>query len=374
MEQQIAMTRPSFTDEEYHRELWRSKDITVLICQRKTPDLIRLSLESLLSFYPDIPVLIVDGDSQDESVLYLRLKALLNPNVKVWERPHTTGSQHTSHGGTMHEALSDQIKTKYVLILDSDIIVDRGGWIEQMLEQMARCNLYAIGSLMLVSRENEAILGPKDENDVLRYAHPSCSLFDREKYIEISDTYTEWKPTMQKIRNAASDHGSPLVWNMMGAAQLNYAVEYYPVDRYVSHLSGASWQEIPTIWPDGHNVKIRPFVTFIIDKNLPMDGAGWHDQDFDIVTLAWPLDRKLVVHGENPFDLGSFNQTYMRRFEVSGEYVCEIWRTGQLIQGHAIENAKLLCIELEAPDKFIYGGCTFIRRQLWQRRNCLNLS
>jgi len=71
----IDLIRPFWN---YHRQ-WN--DITVLICQRNTKTLIQLCLESLLTYYPNIPILVVDGNSDDDSILYLRYKSLVYPKI-----------------------------------------------------------------------------------------------------------------------------------------------------------------------------------------------------------------------------------------------------------------------------------------------------
>src|ERR1017187_361356 len=316
--QSVSMIRAVWNHRQYFLDQWRSKDITVLITQRKTKDITQLCVESLLRYYPDVPILLVDGDSKDDSTLYCRWMAVKHPNITLWERPVHVDAKHSSHGETMDAAMMHHITTKYVLLLDSDTITERGGWIEPMLEQMSLQQLFAIGSLMLMSRKEQAILWATEESDTLRYAHPSCSLLDREKYLEIRETFTNWHDG-QKIRNAFGDHGSPLVWTMMGAEQIGYKVEYFPVDRYVSHLSGASWCEPKTIWPDDHGVLKRPFVTFI--GNAPLEMTGEINNDYDFVDYGDMLENHVVVHGQSPVHVA--NSFYEIRFKVNGEYVCE---------------------------------------------------
>lgn len=372
-EKQVDMTRPVWGNHhrEYFLQKWKDNDITVLICQRKTKDLIRLTLESLLRFYPDIPVLVVDGDSKDDSTLYLRYKQITTPNVTLWERPHTNAGKHTSHGVTMHEALS-RIATKYVLMLDSDVISERGGYIEGMLEQFkVNENLYATGSLMLVSNKNYACGYPESQEDTLRYAHPSCSIINREKYFEIAATQTNL-PNGEKVSNVFADHGSPCVYSMMGAEKLGYEVNYYPVDQYTSHLSGASWTEpYRNIWNNDHGVYLRPFVTFIIHGGQAIKPSDQADNDYDVVLTTNRVQAPVIMIGGAPTDVD--NCVYPLKYNVIGEYVCMIshFNATIFLPSDIITKVKVSAIELNAPDEIEVDGLRFVKRNVWQQIDCL---
>ena len=351
---QIGLVRPfDFNDREYHLNKWKEKNITILICQRNTNDLIRLCLESLLRFYPDIPILIVDGSSTDESIFYCKYKELIHPNIKIWIR-----NGRNSHGMKMDEALKIHIKTRYVLLCDSDIIMERGGLIEDMLSEFYKDELlYAIGTLMLVTRSNYGCGTPKDENDILRYAHPSFSIYDVEKYHQLNAPFT--------------DHGAPCVYNMMEAEKRKLNIAYYPVDKYISHLSGGSWTNPQTIWANDHNVFIRPFVTFIIRENIKKFQLQT-DKDFDIITIGNTEDKYIVIHGFLPTRVN--NNLFGIRHNIIGEYVCFIPDKIEIIQPEFVHMIKYNAIEKKMPDEMIVGGLNCIRRILWQRRESLKMS
>lgn len=364
-EHSIAMVRPKWNHREYFLNQWREKDVTVLICQRKTKDLIQLCVESVLRFYPDIPILIVDGESNDDSTLYCKWMELTNPNIRVWERKNTTG-KHSSHGDTMHEAITKYVDTKYVLIMDSDTIMDRGGCVEGMIEQMQQNqNIFATGTLMLVSKSNEAVGEPKDENDVLRYSHPSCSIMRVDIYNRINAPFC--------------NHGSPSHFTMRVAQEFGYEVAYYPIHLYVSHLSGSSWCEPRTIWNHDHNVFIRPFITFINNGvSAPLIGSlnTLKDKDYDIVTRSTNGQAYHVIHhgesvgGENK-EYHCSGSLYEIRFNVIGEYICDL-KDASVLSQDLVTLAKEKVVFLRAPDEFQLHGLTFTKRQLWQIKDCFN--
>lgn len=353
-ESQISLVRPfDFDDKGFHFHIWKARDITVLICQRNTNDLIRLSLGSLLRFYPDINILVVDGTSTDESAFYLKYKALMHPNLKVWTRKGIN-----SHGMTMDEAIKDHITTKYVLLMDSDVIIERGGCIEGMLKEFHdNDGLYAIGSLMLVTRKNYACGPPLNKADILRYAHPSFSIYDVKRYRELKAPFV--------------DHGAPCVYNMLAAEKANMAVEYFPIDKYVSHLCGGSWTEPRTIWPHDHGVMIRPFMTFIISIPAHLEKLrAQTDHDFDIITPAGTGNRSIVMYGSATQKVT--NDLYDIRHSVCGEYVCQVPEGVIAFDPEFVRIAKNKLVDAKLPDELNVGGLMLIKRTVWQKRDSLN--
>ena len=302
------------------RPFWEDKpqleDITVLICQNKTYDLIRLSVESLLNHYPTIKILVVDGSPNDASGKWLAYKAAITDNLSVWIRVG-----YDSHGVAMDEAIRQKINTRYVLTLDSDVIIKRAGWIEKMRRSIK--GLFAIGALMEVTRKNHACGSPENESDVLRYIHPSTMLFDRNIYLQL-------KPF--------TDHGAPCVYTMIDAEERGLKVKGFPVAEYVMHLSGASWTEPRTIWSWDNGVAMRPIVTFVCNPWLKINPAG---NDYDVVHAFERVTGKFVIHGQEPRDISS--TLFQLRFKVSGDFVCvaDTEVTGNIItelMGHVITN------------------------------------
>lgn len=287
---ETAMTRTTWTDKN------NFEDITVLICQNKTHDLIRLCLESLFTFYPKITTLVVNGSPNDQSGRWLKTQEAMRDNLTVWDR---TG--YDSHGVAMHEAIIGHVKSKYVLMLDSDVIFKRHGVIEIMYSSIKSDPYFAVGSLMNVTLSNHACGAPKDENDVLRYIHPSCGLVDVEMYKSFKSNFT--------------DHGAPCVYPMIEAQEKGIPVLGVNVADYVLHLSGASWTDPRTIWPQDFGVFIRPLVTFIsISSVLQVDN------DYNVISPGDTIKTHVVIHGYEPVHV--HNNLFSIRFHVTGYFVC----------------------------------------------------
>lgn len=350
------LVRPFGIDKNYWLNYWKEKDITVVVCQRKTLDTTRLGLESFLQFYPDIPILFVDGDSADESLLYLKYKALTNSNIKVWERPHLTADKHSPHGTSLHEAIRDHVKTKYVLTLDNDIIVERGGFIEPMLEELKKKKLYCIGGVMITSRRNECCGPPINEDDEIRTVHPSTMILDRDMYLSLP---------------AAANHGAPYVFNMIAANDRGLGIGYFPVDRHVSHLTG-SWCETPPVWRSDLNVRVRPFVTFILATDFDMDGiSNQIDTDFDCLFVNKVSNLTSVMHDRESFEIKD-SLLFDLRLKVSGEYVCVIGGN-QEVPDDLVSQAKweVQSAEEAASSDIQIFDFKFVKRQVWQQREAL---
>ena len=348
------MIRPFWGEKEkaYWKQYWEKMSVTVLVCQRKTLDITRLCMESLLRWYPDIPVLIVDGDSQDESTTYCKMLVAKYENVTLWERVNNLGGKHSSHGETMHDAIAQHIKTDYVLLLDSDTIIERGGFIEQMVNDMRDADLpptikpMAIGTIMEVSYDNEACGAAEVESDMMRYAHPSCSLYDVKRYLECGEPFC--------------NHGAPCYRTMRYCWDWDIPVLDFPVENYVSHLSGSSWTEPRTVWDNDHEVIARPFFSTVLNPDLK-------DNDIQQMFLSDEAVGSKVVCHDNGVPVTITNMLYSQRFKVLGEYVI----IGTPEWKH-LEEIKSEIIKAGMPNEYHSLAAKFIRRQHWQRNYAIS--
>ena len=348
---QISMTRTIWYYDQYHKDNDDNSDVTVVICNYGTLDLIRVCLNSLLRFYPDIKILVVNGSpSHQPSTDYIRFMAVKHTNIKVYEK-----DKGHSHGINMDEAIRNFVSTDYFLLLDSDIIVKRGGFIDGMKSQLQDNALnYATGTLMIGSNENDAIGYPRFDGDELWYVHPSCSMFKRYMYLLFAPF---------------ADHGAPCVFNMKDAVKYGYKILLYPVDKYVLHLSGASWIKPSTQWRDDGDAFIRPLVTFIVSSH---DDAvilsEQDDQDFDIILEGNRIKDTFVIHGIEPYNVD--NYVYSKRFNIAGEYVCSLSDLFPMADSTFVKNLRLKIIENKLPEVVTIDGVNIYRRDYWQ----LNIS
>lgn len=347
----IEHSRPLWTNDGYWKEKWKSLDVTVICCQRQTKVAIQLMLESLLRFYPDIPIIISDDDSKDDSAQYLQYKELVTPNLFVWMRGE--GKFH-GHGMQLDEMLKQFVKTKYCLLLDSDIIVERGGFLEWMIPIMeGDDNLYAIGTMHYASYINNGG-EPFSPEDAIPYPHPQCSLIRADKYL--------------KMDNPFIVDGAPLILNMKEAFDKKMGVAYYPTDKFISHRGGSSYVKPIPVWSDDHDVYLRPFVTFIIapTQRFITDSS---DSDFDIVIAKNFVETEVVLHKREAQKVK--NNIYDLRFKCNGEYVCDARNSYVQLEETFISRLKDEVIKQSAPDELIVDGLRFVKRNVWQQNDSL---
>lgn len=123
-------------------------DISVIIPQYKTYKISRLCLDAIRKFSKSkIQIIVVDNNSRDESIAYLRelnwINLIENPDAKV--------------GGEGHkEALDLGIKFatgKWILFFHSDTIVIKDGWDKDLLELVESVN-GAVGASTVIREVN----------------------------------------------------------------------------------------------------------------------------------------------------------------------------------------------------------------------------
>ncbi len=122
--------------------------VTLLIPNYKTPDLTKLCLR-LIRKHTDpklIHVIVIDNNSQDESLEYLRSLTW----IELIERTVIPGeSPSLSHSRALDLAL-ERVKTPYVLSIHTDTLVKDSGWLEALLTTIEKdTDIAGVGSWKL---------------------------------------------------------------------------------------------------------------------------------------------------------------------------------------------------------------------------------
>lgn len=358
----VEQARPVWNHHQYFTDKGGKFPVTFLICQRNTKVATQLAIESLLRFYPDINILVIDEYSDDDSLLYLKYKELTTPNLNVWFRQKEDGF--LGHGTQMDVGIVQYVKTEYVMLMDSDVIIERSGFVEEMLQRFSEnSKLYAIGTTQPTSYSNNGG-EPHTLEDAIPYANPQLSLYHVPTYHELVEQGTDSRGV--HVPAPFLTDGTPCILNMKAAFDAKLDVEYFPTDLYASHCGGSSWTSPRTVWIDDHDVKIRPFLTIIIRGNeLMRCEAG----DYDMVVVEQDFEGDYIfTDGSSLFhvDKGIF---YVRH-RVTGEYVLDftnVYSDAVAFTDDFVRGLKVAVIENKIPDEIELHGLKFYKRQYWQK-------
>lgn len=113
-----------------------SKQVTIIVPNYRTPELTKLCLRLLRKYTPAqlAEVIVVDNDSKDASVEYLRSL----PWIKLIERPIPPGETGPrSHARALDLAMK-HVTTPYVLSIHTDTLVSSPHWLSFLLAQIKR--------------------------------------------------------------------------------------------------------------------------------------------------------------------------------------------------------------------------------------------
>ncbi len=188
--------------------------LTVVVINFQTPDLTSQAVRSLRRFYPDVPLLLIDNGSGDTSPRALEELRQAQPGPT--ELLLNVTNLH--HGPAMDLALR-LLQTPYVLMFDSDCLVERGGFLEAMLDLAQETPQgYAVGKKIFM---NDRGFDVAESPGAHPYIRPICMLVNRERYLKF--------PPFER-------HGAPCLANMRAAAAAGLALLHFPVEDYVRHL------------------------------------------------------------------------------------------------------------------------------------------
>lgn len=212
-------------------------DITALVINYRTPDLLLKCLESFLACYPESRILLVDNGSGDSSVEIIQDYASRFPKIDV-----ILNRENCYHGPALDQGIH-KIRTPYVFTLDSDCEIIRAGFLELMLALFADPELYAAGELMYMNRFGYKMPSPRRK--VIRYIHPSAMLLDRNKYLQL---------------RKFTHHGSPCLVNMKSAARAGYRLANFPVGEYIHHAGRGTAAHY------GYGLGLRHVIEYFLNK------------------------------------------------------------------------------------------------------------
>lgn len=212
-------------------------DITAVIVNYRTLRLTQNAYRSLLQRY-ELPVVVVDNGSQDAA-------------TTAWiQSVHGINNRRNlQHGPALHAAIKERVHTPYLLTLDSDCIINHGGWLELMRAEFDyNDRTYAVGWLRYVDKFSgvplEWHLQHPPADRFTPYIHPAIALYAVDKYYRLP-------PFM--------DHGAPALENMQGAVTKGYKLVDFPVFDYVTHLGAGTRRLYHGKWNPGDHEPEKPW-------------------------------------------------------------------------------------------------------------------
>ena len=214
--------------------------VTAVIINYRTPDLLDRALASLRKFYPTIPVLLIDNGSEDGKSVGLMME---------WKSRYPLHTefllnQHNLHHGPAIDQALQNATSPFLLLLDSDCEILKGGVIEEMLQHATQSLLhYAVGKRAWMDRRGFD-LSPETPG-AIPYVRPICMLIRRTTYLSLPK---------------AEHHGAPLLANMREAARRGHLLINFPIEDYVLHKGRGTAQQF------GYGLGWKGKVNFLLHK------------------------------------------------------------------------------------------------------------
>jgi hypothetical protein len=214
--------------------------VTTVIINYRTPDLLDRAIASFRQFYPGEQLLLIDNGSHDGASADV---------MHVWKGRYSTctdlllNDDNIHHGPAIDQAMHIA-SSPFLFLLDSDCELIHGGIIEKMYDALvAAPRHYAAGKLTCMDRRGFDL--PVGTSGATPYIRPICMLFRRQTYLEL--------PPARK-------HGTPLLANMRAAASRGLSVIDFPIDEYVIHKGRGTAARF------GYGLGWRGTINFLLHK------------------------------------------------------------------------------------------------------------
>ncbi len=190
------------------------KNVTAVIINFQTFDLTHRAIKSFRRYYPEIPLLLIDNGSKDDSTFNFEMlvKASTTPTELIINK------KNVHHGPAMHQAI-ERTSSEYLLFVDSDCEIRKGGFVELMLSLLSGSDQnYVVGKKVYMNNRGFDVY--KNDGDAIEYIRPICMLLKREIYLKL--------PKFEK-------HGTPCLGNMKEAVRQGYRLIDFPIEKYIIH-------------------------------------------------------------------------------------------------------------------------------------------
>lgn len=209
-------------------------DITAVIINYQTPDLLQTAVQSFKDKYPQVPLIIVDNGSLDDSPKVIEELIERNQNVEA----HYL-ERNIYHGPAMDLAARTMVQSKYIFFLDSDTETLKSGFLEAMHDLLEPQNVYGVGEFLRVNKR-----GFKSEEGISILMTPHM-LLKRKIYLKL--------PPFKH-------HGQPTLENYTAAHQKGYELRQFQISDYIYH----HWRGTSNRF--GYGLGLKGKIDFILNK------------------------------------------------------------------------------------------------------------
>ncbi|HUI31491.1 MAG TPA: glycosyltransferase [Candidatus Acidoferrales bacterium] len=212
------------------------RDISTVIVNYRTPDLLETSARSFRKFYPDVELVIVDNGSNDQSVEVIESFVRSNPS----STKSIMLEQNYFHGPAMDRA-ARSIEKEIVFFLDTDTETRRGGFVELMLDEFNQNEkVYGVGKLDKVNKRGFAA-----EDGTITVLLSPYMMLRRKVYFDL--------PPFRH-------HGMPTLENFSAAESMGYLLRNFDISDYIEHYGRGTASKF------GYSLGFRGKLDFLLNK------------------------------------------------------------------------------------------------------------
>ncbi len=213
-----------------------SEDITTVIVNYRTPDLLETAATTFRKFYPAVDLTIVDNGSNDRSrdvIDGLVRSAPAKTKAIMLDRNHY-------HGPAMDRAMR-AIEKAIVFFLDTDTETVRGGFIEEMLMRFnGDEKVYGVGKIDRVNKRGFAT-----EDGAIKILLSPYMMLRRKSYLKL--------PPFKH-------HGMPTLENFAVAERNGLLLLDYDITSHIKHYGRGTASRF------GYGLGIRGKLDFLLNK------------------------------------------------------------------------------------------------------------
>jgi glycosyltransferase involved in cell wall biosynthesis len=211
-------------------------DLSVVIVNYRTPDILETAVASFRKFYPDVELVVVDNGSNDRSLEVI--DSLVKSNPKKTKSIMLDKNYY--HGPAMDKAMGS-VEKKVVFFLDTDTETYCGGFIELMLQEMDRDEkIYGVGRVDRVNKRGFAV---EDGTETILIS--AYMMLRRSAYLEL--------PPFKH-------HGMPTLDNFSAAKSRGYSLRNFDIASYVRHYGRGTASKF------GYSLGFRGKLDYLLNK------------------------------------------------------------------------------------------------------------